>query len=251
MAEILITGATGFVGRHVVAALLGGGRDLRLLVRDPAKVPGAWRGRLDAVAGGDLSEAPLETALQGIETVVHVAGLPGGRFAEAAFMRANAEATARLCAAARSAGARRFVFISSIMAVADNTAPEIVTDETPPAPHTAYGRSKLAAEAPVAELGRDMLAVSLRPPLVIGADSTGNWRRLMRLAATGLPLPLGAVRAKRSYIAADSLAAAVALVCGSDPLPALSGAFAISSAMTMSPALVWSRTLTGRGGAGS
>lgn len=226
--KILITGATGFVGRHVTAALLAEGQDLRLLVRDPAKMPAVWQGRLEAATAGDLADAALEAHLAGVETVVHIAGLAGGRFPEASFMRANAVATERLCAAARESAVRRFISISSIMAVADNCAPTIVTDETPPAPHSIYGRSKHAGEMPVAALGREILAVSLRPPLVIGADSTGNWRRLMRLAATGLPLPFGAVRARRSYIAADNLAAAVALVCGSDAAPTLSGAYLVA-----------------------
>jgi UDP-glucose 4-epimerase len=234
---VLLTGATGLVGRHVLATLLSRGHRLRLAVRDPARLvdlPQTARENIEIATVGDLAEAPLGPALAGIETVVHVAGLAGGAFPAASFTRANVVATERLCSAARAAGVRRFVQVSSIMALTDNCAPAIVRDDAPPAPGTVYGRSKLAAEAPVAALGAEILAVVLRPPLVIAPDAGGNWRRLMRLAATRLPLPFASAGEKRSYIAADDLAEAIAAVVACDATPTTSGAYLVSSPPSLS-----------------
>ncbi len=165
---------------------------------------------------------------------MHIAGLPGlprCDDAERRLEEANIVATDRLAAAAAAAGARRFIHVSSIRALVGNSAGGVVTDASVPHPDGLYGRSKRAAEARVAELaGAGCLAVSLRPTLVIAPDASGNWRALQRLAATGLPLPFASVKARRSYIAVDTLAAAIAHLCSGDWTAELPGTYWLSDA---------------------
>lgn len=217
--RIFVTGATGFVGRRLVPRLLAGGHALTLAVREPARCPPDWRNdpRIAIAETGALEDpAAIGQAVQDALAIIHLAGLATvsaapGAGAESLFMRANAETTARLAEAAEKASIGCFIHMSSVFAVSANALPEIVSDATPPAPDTAYGRSKLAAERHVANLAAaGVFALSLRPPLVVGAEAKGNWAALQKLAASGLPLPFASLRNRRSLIGVDTLAEAVA-----------------------------------------
>ena len=122
----------------------------------------------------------------------------------------NTEATINLARAARRAGAKRFIFLSSIRAQCGPTADTVLTEALQPSPTDAYGRSKLAAERGLAELDIDW--VSLRAALVYGPGVKGNMAQLMRLARSPLPLPLGGLRARRSLLAVENLSAAIEAV---------------------------------------
>jgi len=122
----------------------------------------------------------------------------------------NTEATISLARAARRAGAKRFVFLSSIRAQCGPTAEMVLTDGLEPKPTDTYGRSKLAAERGLAELDIDW--VSLRLPLVYGPGVKGNMAKLMRVARSPLPLPFGSLRGRRSLLAVENLLAAIEVV---------------------------------------
>src|SRR5256886_10212200 len=122
----------------------------------------------------------------------------------------NTEATIALARAAQRAGAKRFVFLSSIRAQSGPTAEHVLTEELPPQPTDAYGRSKLAAEQGLAELNLDWVA--LRLVLVYGAGVKGNMAELLRFARAPYPLPLRALTGRRSLLALDNLVAAIATV---------------------------------------
>lgn len=235
--RIFITGATGFLGRYIVDRLLQNGHVLTLAVRNQAACPPRWHSdaHIDIVAVGPLERASgLESVLSGHGAVVHAAGLAhvapdDPAEAEAAFMQANAEATDRLARAALRAKIDRFVHVSSIAAITPNAAEEVVDDRIEAwRPGSAYGRSKLAAEEALAAVEGDMVAISLRPPLIVGAEAPGNWSRLQRLAATGLPLPFGSIENRRSLIGVDSLAETIAGLCGHDWQRAQSGSYCIA-----------------------
>lgn len=208
MAEplVLVTGATGFVGPHVIAGLTAAGYRLRLAQRRPANPASAC----ESVEIGDLA-APVDwtDALRGVDHVVHMAGLAhaGPGLDEALYRRINTQATLDLARAAQAAGLRRFVYLSSVKAVtgAFDRAP-VGEDETP-APEDAYGRSKLAAEAGLAALDLDWIA--LRPVLIYGPGVKANMAALLRLSRLPLPLPLGGLLAPRSLLAVENLAAAI------------------------------------------
>lgn len=220
--HIFLTGATGFVGRHLVARLLEDGFSLTLAIRDRRTCPQRWWSdpRLTILTTGPIENASgLEKLVSGHRSVVHAAGLahlaPGkGTEAETAFTRANAAATAHLARAARNAGIANFIHISSLAAVTPNAAGAVVDEATSGwRPDTAYGRSKLEAEQALAAERGGMVAISLRPPLIIGADAPGNWRALQRLAASGVPLPFRSVDNRRSLISVQALAARVSELC--------------------------------------
>jgi nucleoside-diphosphate-sugar epimerase len=212
--RILVTGATGFVGRVLVRDLAQAGLHVRAATRrTDAEVGGA----AETVAVGDIGpDTDWRAALAGVEAVAHLAArvhVLDEREADpaTAFRHVNAEGTRRLAEAAAAAGVRRFVLVSSIKAVVDETLEGIVDDATPPRPTGAYGMSKLEAEDVLerAAAGSGMTAVTLRPPLVHGPGVGANFRRLLALCRTPLPLPFGALHNRRSLVFVDNLADAI------------------------------------------
>lgn len=204
--RILLTGASGFVGPHVVAALLQAGYRLRLAQRRPGAAPEG----VETVVTGDLS-APADwtAALAGVDHVVHMAGLAhaGPGLDEELYRRINTQATLELAGAAASAGVKRFVYLSSIKALSGAFDGQPLSEDAEPAPTDPYGRSKLAAEHGLGRLDLDWVA--LRPVLVYGPGVKANMAALLRLARSPLPLPLGGLHASRSLLAVENLADAI------------------------------------------
>ena len=206
---VALTGATGFVGRHLLRELPKRGYRLRVLLRRPSTEP------LDCASAliGDLAQPyNMAEALAGVDAVIHSAGVAqtmSGR-PEDDYRLLNTEATIRLARAAQRAGVKRFVFLSSIRAQAGPAAETVLTEDLAPQPTDAYGRSKLAAERGLAETGLDWAA--LRLALVYGPGVQGNMARLKDLARSPYPLPLAGLRARRSLLALDNLVEAVACV---------------------------------------
>ena len=208
-ARVLVTGASGFIGRALVEELSLAGNRVRAAMRQPADV---FRREVEVVAVSDLTR-PVEwrLLLKDIDTVVHLAGIAhaGDGIAEAVYDRINRLATAELAAAARKANIRRLVFISSIRAQSGPTSDHPLTETDPPHPTDAYGRSKLAAEDAVRASNAPFTI--LRPVLVYGPDVKGNLARLMRLAQSPWPLPFGSFANRRSLLARQNLIAAIRL----------------------------------------
>lgn len=215
--RILITGATGFVGRRLVERLGRDGHALTLALRRASATP-SMGGATIAEVGEIGPETRWEEALAGVAAVVHLAAhvhvAPERAAQEAApFDRVNHLGTARLYAAAARAGVRRFVFVSSIMALGGRTEPgRPFDDATEPRPETPYGRSKLSAEQALARAaGPDSPElVVIRPPLICGPGVKANLATLARLAALPVPLPLGGLRNRRTLLSLDNLVDAVA-----------------------------------------
>ena len=208
-AIIALTGATGFIGNHLLHALTRRGHRIRVLLRSPAALP---PGCTNAVIGDLNRPINMAAALAGVDTIIHSAGLAPAMTGspDEDFRRLNAAATGNLAQAARHAGVRRFIYLSSLRAQADVSARDVLTEDLPPDPTDAYGRSKLAAEQ---ELSRhDLDWVALRLALVFGPGVRGNVARLVDAARSPWPLPFGALRAKRSLLALDNLVAAVETV---------------------------------------
>jgi UDP-glucose 4-epimerase len=206
---LALTGATGFIGQHLLRELPKRGHRLRVLLRRPASVPIA---SASAVIGDLARPQNMSAALEGVDAVIHSAGLAPAMSGvpEDDYRVLNTEATVGLARAARRAGATRFIFLSSIRAQCGPTAHTVLTEATEPAPTDAYGRSKLAAERGLAELDLDWVA--LRAVLVYGPGVKGNMARLVRLARSPYPLPLGGLAARRSLLALENLTAAIEVV---------------------------------------
>jgi nucleoside-diphosphate-sugar epimerase len=213
--RVLVTGATGFVGSHIARTFAEAGYEVRCGVRASSDL--RWIEELDAervpldMTGGteDLSRAVENTDL-----VVHAAGITRARRAED-YHSVNAEGTRKLATAAQKAGVRRFVLISSLAA----RGPDDPTKDDHP--ESAYGRSKLEAEAYLRDFDEQMEAVVLRPAAVYGPRDT-DLLPLFRMANAGwLPRPSGTTLLQPVYaedVARAALAAALQ-AAGFGPFP--------------------------------
>jgi len=206
---IALTGATGFIGSYLLRELTRAGYAVRVLLRRPTLLPVSCT---NAVIGDLDRPINMAAALTGIDTIIHSAGLssPMTGTPEVDFRRLNSEATGNLAQASERAGVRRFIFLSSVRAQADVSSNQILTEDLPPAPTDPYGRSKLQAEQQFVELKLDWVA--LRLPLVFGPGVKGNMATLIKLAQSPLPLPLGALQARRSLLSLQNLLSAVTLL---------------------------------------
>src|ERR1700730_10621771 len=168
---IALTGATGFIGQFLLRELPKRGYRLRVLLRRPSIVP---MESASAVVGDLAQPQNMAAALADVDAVIHSAGIAHAMsgLPEDDYRILNTQATIALARAAQRAGARRFVFLSSIRAQSGPTADHVLTEDLAPAPTDAYGRSKLAAERGVAELDIDWVA--LRLVLVSRAGGEGN-----------------------------------------------------------------------------
>ena len=244
--KVLVTGATGFVGRAIAGYLAEQGHAILAGTRYPgtlAAVPGLTPRALPDLEG-DVDWRPL---LADVDAVVHAAGLahqPAGTD-EARMMRVNAEAAGRLAEAAAAAGIGRFVLISSIRAMTGPAAPAVLTEADPARPTDAYGRSKLAGERLVR--GALGAAVVLRPTVVHGAGAKANMAKLARLARLPLPLPIGSLAGRRSLVSDRNLAAAATFALTDDG--ARSGLFHVTdgAALTVPAMIAAMRRSLGRG----
>ncbi len=209
---VLVTGATGFVGRALVGALSVRGWRVVAAARSPGAVQ--WPDGVARRYLADLAQ-PAEWAplLERVTHVVHLAGVAhaSAKLPPSLYTAVNTDAAGALAKAARSTGVRRLVFLSSVRAQSGPSSPAALTESAEPAPTDAYGRSKLAAERAIAEAlaGSETEWVVLRPTLIYGPGAKGNMGALVRLARLPLPLPFASLGGRRSLLSQANLAAAV------------------------------------------
>lgn len=211
MKHILVTGASGFLGRNLIGRLLADGHAVAGSIRRPSSLLSSTvRTHVVDVENPQDSWAQ---ALASVDTVVHCAArvhVMSDKSTDplAAFRQANVEATLRLARESAAAGVRRFIFISSIKVNGEKTLPGApYTADDIPQPTDPYGISKMEAEAGLLALAEtvDMDVVIIRPVLVYGPGVKANFLSLMKWLAKGVPLPLGAIHNRRSLVALDNL----------------------------------------------
>lgn len=242
---IAVTGANGFVGRALVKALVGQGQAVRPVVR---------LAESGAMAVGDIGpDTDWVAALSGVKCVLHTAArvhVMEEKVADPlrAFREVNVVGTRRLAEQAADAGVRRLVYISSVKVNGERTVlgrPFLVSDS--PAPEDAYGLSKWEAEQALwrvaAQTGLEV--VIIRPPLVYGPGCKANFFNMMQWLSQGMPLPLGAIKNKRSLVALDNLVDLI-VTCINHPAAA-NQVFLVSDGEDLSTTELLRRTATALG----
>lgn len=208
--KILVTGATGFIGSHLIADPGLGGHDIVCPVRKQDALPQANHIHPLPYAGLE-AKSDWGEALQGCDAVIHLAARAhvmqeSARDPLAEFRRINVDGTLSLARQALRQGVRRFIYVSSIGVNGEQTADHPFSAFDAPAPASPYAISKYEAECRLRDLAQDkMELVIVRPPLVYGPGVPGNFLRLMQAVRRGLPLPLGAVDNRRSLVYVNNL----------------------------------------------
>jgi nucleoside-diphosphate-sugar epimerase len=219
--QVLVTGASGFVGQALCRELVARGDHVRAAVRSADDMPAGFASSVFST--GDITpDTSWHTALQGVEVVVHLAAQircadHSADEAIARYRAVNRDSTLALARAAVDAGVRRLIFLSSVKVNGEYTrsnnarlatdVPDCFSETDPPAPQDPYAVSKMEAE----ERLRDFSATSglevviVRPPLVYGPNVKGNFLQLIKLVNTGAPLPFRNVHNHRSLVNIENL----------------------------------------------
>jgi len=208
--SLVISGASGFVGQHLAAHAVARGMRVVCLARHWTTVPPEGA---EAVTVRDYTDPDeVGRCIPEGASVVHLAArVPGVRSqadAFEAYASVNTEMACAFAQAAAASKARRFVFLSTMHVNGRNSGAKPFEESDPPNPFSNYGMSKLAAEEGLLELaaGTAMDMVIVRSPLVYGPGVKGNFARLIRLVASGVPLPLGRANMnRRSYVGVGNL----------------------------------------------
>lgn len=209
--RILITGADGYIGSACVREFARQGWDVCATTRLPLSMP--LPNGVENIHGLSLTETPdWALHLYNVNVVLHLAAVvhrPDAPLIE--YRRVNIDSTERLAIEAVRSGVARFLFLSSISVYGRNVGAKPIDENTPFVPDDAYSESKADAEALIARVakGTKMSWTVLRPPLVYGPNAPGNFRRLVNAVQAGVPLPLAAAKALRSYIGLDNLVSAI------------------------------------------
>lgn len=205
--RIMVTGASGFVGRPLLAALLRAGFVVRAVTRRHVSLPDG----VESVIIPDLAAAiDWKPILQDVNAIVHLAGLthaPDVDDDNFAYDQVNWIATQHLAQAAKEIGIERLIFISSVRAQTGASAPSILSEQDEPHPTNSYGRSKLHAEQAIRASGVPFTI--FRPVVIYGPNPKGNMRTLVRLAQSSLPFPLTSLTGRRSVLGIDNLISAI------------------------------------------
>lgn len=204
---ILVTGATGFIGRVLVKRLVSDGQHVIRAARRATST------ECEVLLDDIESFQGWREVLRGVHTVIHLAGrahILKERSDDAleSFRAINTRATIALARHAASAAVKRFILISSIGVNGDETHGKPFSADDAPRPCSPYAVSKYEAELALTALSQStgLEVVVIRPPLVHGPNAPGNLRTLVHWISRGLPLPLGAVTDnRRSFVGVDNL----------------------------------------------
>lgn len=212
--RVLLTGGTGFIGAAVARELVARGHTVRGLVRPTSKTALLEEAGAEKVIGDVGDRASLDAALQGIDGVIHLAGVTKAR-RTAEYFAVNGEGTRRVAeACAARSTPPRLLLVSSIAAGGPSTPERARREDEPPAPISHYGRSKLQGEQAVRALAAQVPAIIARPPIVFGPRDT-DFFEVYKMARLGLVIRAGAAAKRFSMVHVDDLAHGLVLALAS------------------------------------
>jgi UDP-glucose 4-epimerase len=204
----LVTGSDGFVGRHLVPYLAQRGYRVLAASRSAARFENP---DISGIALPDLSQPfDWQPLLQQCDAVIHLAGIAHKTVPDELHDRVNHLATAELARTAARCGTKHLVLMSSIAAQSGVSSDRELTEDDPPQPVNAYGRSKLAGEAAVRTAGVPFTI--LRPVVIYGDGEKGNFATVHKIARLPIPLPIGALTARRSILSIENFCSAIETV---------------------------------------
>ncbi|MDP3791572.1 MAG: NAD-dependent epimerase/dehydratase family protein [Candidatus Omnitrophota bacterium] len=223
MSVVLVTGATGFIGRNLCALLKEKGYSVRVAIRNNVRY---ISGVDEYIKVGDINESTdWQQVLAKVDTVIHLAARAHITKESAVdslevFRKVNVRGTERLARMAARAGINKFIFISSVKVNGEGSR-RSYTENDPPEPKDAYGISKREAEDSLARVAAEtgLQVVVLRLPLVYGPGVKANFKNLIKIVGIGLPLPLKSINNRRSFLYIGNLMDAI-ITCISHPLAA-------------------------------
>lgn len=207
MERVVVTGASGFVGRSLCKALLGRGYLVRAILRDESKKKLLPEECEFSIVGNIDASTKWEEALNEATIIIHLASRVHIMMEEredpiAAFREINVAGTEKLARTALRSGIRQIVFISTIGVNGTHTTTKPFTEDDIPDPDTPYAQSKLEAEEILYKItaGTDTDITILRPTLIYGPEDPGNFKRLLSLVYKGIPLPFSLVTNQKNFI---------------------------------------------------
>lgn len=211
MKRVLVTGASGFIGRELCHALRSKGVLVRALLRSETEGP------YDQVVIGDLTKGVSESLVENVDTVIHLAGIAHALHENlqdgSEYHRVNTEGTRTLLEFANKSGVHAFIYISSVLAVGESD--EVVDESFSVPPTSPYGISKRDAESLVLAGGYVPHPVVIRPSMVYGNTTKGNLPRMIRAIQSGIFPSLPDVRNSRSMVHVEDVVQAIILAAES------------------------------------
>lgn len=218
--RLTVVGASGFIGATLLEYLAGSGQRHGLRPLPVVRRPGALAGAV--VASLDDLSTPEHAVWQQTDTLLYLAGVAHNKAGsdDTLFDQVNHLQMMRVMRAAHGAGVRSAIYLSSIGVHGSHQQPgELAwTEETPYRPYNAYAQSKVAAEQSLRAASLPGMNVAVvRPPMVYGHAAPANFQLLRRLVATGLPLPFGSARNRRSFIGVRNLCDFLAFLARHQP----------------------------------
>jgi nucleoside-diphosphate-sugar epimerase len=213
--RVLVTGATGFVGRALIPALIVAGHEVKAVVRN-TPMPSLVRGITVHTIADIGPDTDWAEALSNIDAVVHLAGCvhvtsKSTAVSEEQYNRINAAGTECLARGAADIGVKRFILLSTVKVMGEKTQGVPFSELDIPAPEDAYGSSKLAGEQALNRIAKEsrLEDVILRPPLLYGPGAKGNFLSLLKLCRLAPPLPLASINNRRSLLFIGNLIDAI------------------------------------------
>ena len=208
--RILVTGANGFIGTHLCETLAKSGHEVRTTARSLDPKGSTTRELIIC----DLESADnLDHLTTGCDAIVHLAGRAHVMSddpvtSESLYVSANVDVTKKLGQSASRTGVKRMILMSSVKVNGESTTIDTpFTSHDTPNPQDPYGRSKARAEQALWDVTStsELEGVVIRPPLVYGPGVRANFASLIGIVSRGIPIPLGSIQNKRSFVSLDNL----------------------------------------------